>query len=84
MPRLLNQLFDTMHQKGTVDAQALLVGPLGLLVAYGLLRLSTSASTQLRELIFSRATEGASRVHRRPRSDLQSPRRFTARVPDGS
>jgi ATP-binding cassette, subfamily B, heavy metal transporter len=37
------------------------VVPLGLLVAYGALRLSTSLFTELRELIFAKATEGASR-----------------------
>ena len=62
VPLLLKQLVDTMNPKGTVDAQALLVVPLGLLVAYGLLRLSTSVFTELRELIFSKATEGASRA----------------------
>ena len=35
--------------------------PLGLLLAYGLLRLSTSLFTELRELVFSKATEGAAR-----------------------
>jgi len=36
--------------------------PLGLLVAYGLLRLSTTVFAELRELIFAKATEGASRA----------------------
>jgi len=62
VPLLLKQLVDTMNPKGGIDAQALLVVPLGLLVAYGLLRLSTSVFTELRELIFSKATEGASRA----------------------
>ncbi len=43
------------------SAQALLVVPVGLLVAYGLLRLSTSLFTELRELVFAKATEGAAR-----------------------
>jgi ATP-binding cassette subfamily B protein len=61
VPLLLKQLVDTMNPKGGLDAQALLVVPLGLLLAYGLLRLSTSLFTELRELIFSKATEGAAR-----------------------
>ncbi len=43
------------------DPQALLVVPVGLIVAYGALRLSTSLFTELRELIFAKATEGAAR-----------------------
>lgn len=42
-------------------ATTLLVVPLGLLLAYGLLRLSTSVFTELRELVFAKATEGATR-----------------------
>ncbi len=61
VPLLLKELVDTMNPKGASGMQALLVVPLGLLVAYGLLRLSTSVFTELRELIFSKATEGASR-----------------------
>jgi ATP-binding cassette subfamily B protein len=41
--------------------QAVLVVPIALLVAYGLLRLSTSLFTELRELVFAKATEGAAR-----------------------
>jgi ABC-type transport system involved in Fe-S cluster assembly fused permease/ATPase subunit len=37
------------------------VVPVALLVAYGLLRLSTSLFTELRELVFAKATAGASR-----------------------
>ena len=39
----------------------MLVVPTGLLVAYGLLRLSTSLFAELRELVFAKATEGAAR-----------------------
>ena len=60
VPVLLKELVDTMNP-ATREAAALLVVPLGLLVAYGLLRLSTSLFTELRELIFSKATEGAAR-----------------------
>jgi ATP-binding cassette subfamily B protein len=60
VPLLLKQLIDTMDVK-VGDPAALLVVPLGLLVAYGLLRLSTSLFTELRELVFAKATQGASR-----------------------
>jgi ATP-binding cassette subfamily B protein len=60
VPLLLKELVDTMNP-ATREAAALLVVPLGLLLAYGLLRLSTSLFTELRELIFSKATEGAAR-----------------------
>jgi len=42
-------------------SEALVVVPIGLLLAYGLLRFSTSLFTELRELIFAKATEGATR-----------------------
>ncbi|APW47744.1 ABCB family ABC transporter ATP-binding protein/permease [Rhodoferax antarcticus] len=61
VPVLLKELIDTMNPKAGLDATALLVVPLGLLVAYGLLRLSTTLFAELRELIFAKATEGASR-----------------------
>jgi len=61
VPLLLKQLVDTMNPKGAITASALLVVPMALLFAYGLLRLSTTLFTELRELIFAKATEGASR-----------------------
>jgi ATP-binding cassette subfamily B protein len=60
VPLLLKELVDAMNIKPG-DASAVLVVPLGLLVGYGLLRLSTSLFTELRELVFSKATQGASR-----------------------
>jgi len=62
VPLLLKQLVDTMNPKGGVGASALLVVPAALLFAYGLLRLSTTVFAELRELIFAKATEGASRT----------------------
>ncbi|UJW79770.1 ABCB family ABC transporter ATP-binding protein/permease [Hydrogenophaga sp. SL48] len=60
VPLLLKELVDAMTIKpGSVEA--MLVVPLGLLLAYGLLRLSTSLFTELRELVFAKATEGATR-----------------------
>jgi ATP-binding cassette subfamily B protein len=61
VPLLLKQLVDTMNPKGGIDATALLVVPAALLVAYGLLRLSTTLFAELRDLVFAKATEGASR-----------------------
>ncbi|SFP91101.1 ATP-binding cassette, subfamily B [Variovorax sp. PDC80] len=60
VPLLLKNLVDTMTPKPDM-AQALLVVPIALLVAYGLLRFSTSLFNELRELIFAKATEGAAR-----------------------
>ena len=60
VPLLLKNLVDAMSIKPG-DPSAALVVPVGLLVAYGLLRLSTSVFTELRELVFSRATQGATR-----------------------
>jgi ATP-binding cassette, subfamily B, heavy metal transporter len=61
VPLLLKQLVDTMNPNLTTGTQALLVVPVALLIGYGLLRLSTSLFTELRELVFSKATEGAAR-----------------------
>jgi ATP-binding cassette subfamily B protein len=61
VPVLLKELVDTMNPKAGITVQALMVVPLGLLLAYGLLRLSTTLFAELRELIFAKATEGASR-----------------------
>ena len=60
VPVLLKYLIDSLSLKPG-DPVALLVVPVGLLVAYGLLRLSTSLFTELRELIFAKATEGTAR-----------------------
>ncbi|WP_457330396.1 ABCB family ABC transporter ATP-binding protein/permease [Rhizobacter sp. P5_C2] len=60
VPLLLKQLVDSLSIKPG-DLQAVLVVPIGLLAAYGLLRLSTSLFTELRELIFAKATEGTAR-----------------------
>ena len=60
VPLLLKNLVDAMAFKPG-DPQALIVVPIGLVVAYGALRLSTSLFTELRELIFAKATEGTAR-----------------------
>ena len=60
VPVLLKHLIDDMSLKPG-DVQAVLVVPVALLVGYGLLRLSVSAFTELRELVFAKATQGAAR-----------------------
>ena len=67
VPLLLKELVDTMTPavgRATglpPGSEGLLIVPLGLLIAYGALRFSTSLFTELRELIFAKATEGATR-----------------------
>ncbi len=60
VPLLLKTLVDAMNFKPG-DPATLLVVPVGLLLAYGALRLSTSLFTELRELVFAKATQGAAR-----------------------
>jgi len=60
VPVLLKYLIDSLSIKPG-DPAAVLVVPVALLVGYGLLRLSTSLFTELRELIFAKATEGTAR-----------------------
>jgi ATP-binding cassette, subfamily B, heavy metal transporter len=61
VPVLLKTLVDAMAFKPG-DPKAVLVVPGALLIGYGLLRLSTTLFTELRELIFSKATQGAART----------------------
>ena len=60
VPVLLKTLVDSLSLKPG-DVQAVLVVPLGLLLAYAGLRLTTSLFTELRELVFAKATEGTAR-----------------------
>lgn len=60
VPILLKELIDAMTVSST--AKALLVVPIALIAAYGLLRLSASLFTELRELLFARVTESAVRT----------------------
>ena len=69
VPLLLKELVDALTPaKGQPmipglppGTEALLVVPVGLLLAYGGLRFCTSLFTELRELIFAKATEGTTR-----------------------
>ena len=60
VPLLLKALIDRMNLRAS-DPLALLVVPAGLLLAYGLLRLMSTVFTELRELVFAKATQGATR-----------------------
>jgi ATP-binding cassette, subfamily B, heavy metal transporter len=60
VPLLLKHLVDALSIKPG-DPMAVLVVPTALLLGYGALRLSTSLFTELRELIFAKATEGTAR-----------------------
>jgi ATP-binding cassette subfamily B protein len=59
VPLLLKELVDRMDAR---PADALLLVPAALLLAYGALRFLTSLCTELRELVFAKATEGAART----------------------
>ena len=67
VPLLLKELVDAMtpavgRATGLAPGmEGLLIVPVGLLLAYGALRFSTSLFTELRELVFAKATEGATR-----------------------
>jgi ATP-binding cassette subfamily B protein len=61
VPIVLKRLVDDMTIKPG-DPKALLVLPLATLVAYGLLRLSTTMFTELREFLFARVTQRAVRT----------------------
>ncbi len=61
VPLLLKELIDAMTLPPGGPA-ALLVVPVGLLLAYGLLRLGNSLFNELRDLVFAKATHGAART----------------------
>ncbi|MFN0003643.1 MAG: ABCB family ABC transporter ATP-binding protein/permease [Burkholderiaceae bacterium] len=66
VPLVLKELIDAMTPssalaQGFGAAGPVLLVPFALLVAYGLLRLSVSGFTELRELVFAKATQGAAR-----------------------
>ncbi|QAU35773.1 ABC transporter ATP-binding protein/permease [Janthinobacterium sp. 17J80-10] len=61
VPLVLKQLVDHLTP-GVDQARALMIMPIGLLLAYGLLRLSTTLFTELREFVFARVTQRAVRT----------------------
>ncbi len=60
VPIVLKHIVDALSL-APGDRRAVLVVPVALLLAYGALRLSASAFTELREIVFSRVTQGAVR-----------------------
>ena len=61
VPLVLKQLIDQLAID-PANPKALLVLPIGALVAYGALRLSTTVFTELREFLFARVTQRAVRT----------------------
>jgi ATP-binding cassette subfamily B protein len=61
VPVLLKHLVDALDLKPG-DPRALLVVPIGLLLAYAGLRLATSVFTELRELVFAKVSFGAGKA----------------------
>ncbi|WP_026355000.1 ABCB family ABC transporter ATP-binding protein/permease [Massilia niastensis] len=61
VPMVLKQLIDQLAID-PAHPHALLVLPVGALIAYGLLRLSTTLFTELREFLFARVTQRAVRT----------------------
>jgi len=61
VPLVLKKLIDSLTVTPT-QPRALLALPVGLLVAYGALRLSTTVFTELREFVFARVTQRAVRT----------------------
>ena len=60
IPILMKELIDSLDVK-TDSPQALLFVPVGIIVAYGLLRISASLFAELREALFARVTQNAVR-----------------------
>lgn len=61
VPLVLKNLIDSLTLP-TGSMQAMLVLPVGILIAYGVLRLSTTLFTELREYLFARVTQRAVRT----------------------
>lgn len=60
IPIVMKELIDALDIKAS-SPQALLVVPLGIIFAYGLLRISASLFTELREALFAKVTQNAVR-----------------------
>src|SRR5882724_10874444 len=60
VPVLLKHIVDAfVTRAGTLNTTALVAVPLALIVGYGLLRVSTSVFTELREFFFAKVTQAA-------------------------
>lgn len=60
IPILMKELIDSLNIKAS-SPEALLVVPVSIIVAYGLLRISASVFNELREAVFARVTQNAVR-----------------------
>jgi ATP-binding cassette subfamily B protein len=60
IPILMKELIDSLDIKAN-SPQVILVVPVGIIVAYGLLRISASLFAELREALFARVTQNAVR-----------------------
>ena len=60
IPIVMKELIDSLDIKAS-SPQALLIVPLGIIFAYGLLRISASLFTELREALFAKVTQNAVR-----------------------
>jgi len=60
IPILMKELIDSLDVKSS-SPQALLVVPVGVILAYGLLRISASFFAEMREALFARVTQNAVR-----------------------
>lgn len=60
IPIVMKELIDSLNIKAS-SPQALLIVPLGIILAYGLLRISASLFTELREALFAKVTQNAVR-----------------------
>ena len=61
IPILLKRLIDDLNLRAD-SPQVLLVVPVGLILAYGLLRMAASLFAELREFLFARVTQNAVRI----------------------
>lgn len=61
LPFILKDIVDTLDANNSNDASALLIVPLGLVAAYGLVRLSIVVFAEIRDTLFGRVTERAIR-----------------------
>jgi len=61
VPMVMKRLIDSMNVSPS-DPRALLIVPVGIIIGYGLLRLSTSLFSELREILFAKVTESSVRT----------------------
>jgi ATP-binding cassette subfamily B protein len=61
LPFILKDIVDTLDANNSSEASALLIVPLGLVAAYGLVRLSIVVFAEIRDTLFGRVTERAIR-----------------------